>query len=451
VKVRVAGWAWLPRADLTEMQLAGLKAKLTIYPKKVGDHPGDPPGPVYLFNDKEPGLIGVPRQYFLSNRRTGHEVELDVTDGRADMWPGPLKFSGTLRPDQQTALKTVVGQFRTGSLGGVVRAVTGWGKTTWSCGLIAEMGVPTLVVVHKEFLMNQWKERIAQFLPDAKVGLIQQDECDFQGKHIAIAMVHSIAGRDYGPLFKEWPGLVITDEVHRIGAETWSAVPPMFKARWRLGVSATPRRKDGADNVFNFHIGSILYASTEQRMKPKVRKVWTNFNLVQTASLNPNLVSKNLLLKFMCMNKARNKVVAEQLVLAIVAGRKLLVLSERLKHLSDLEAELRAQWKQEAGPVPTVGYYVGGMGEDALDEAAKAQVIFATTQFASEGLDIPALDTAFLTVPMGDVEQACGRILRPFEGKKDPVIVDFRDEKVNLCVKMGGHRDRFYVKMGWVA
>ena len=449
MKVRVAGWAYLPLSDLTELQLAALKAKLTIYPKKVGDHPGEPPGPVYLFKE-EPGYIGIPRQYFIANRRPHHEVELDLSDGRKDMWPGPLKFNGTLRPDQAAALRTVAGQLRAGSLGGVVRAVTGWGKTTWSCGLIAELAVPTLVVVHKEFLLNQWRDRIAQFLPDAKVGHVQEDECSFQGKHIAIAMVHSVAGRDYGPIFREWPGLVITDEVHRIGAQTWSAVPPMFNARWRLGVSATPRRKDGADNVFNHHIGPILYASTEQRMKPKVRKVWTHFNLVQTASLNPNLVSKNLLLKFMCLNKARNRIVVEQLILALEAGRKILVLSERLKHLSDLEAELRAQWKADAGPVPTVGYYVGGMGEDALDEAAHARVIFATVQFASEGLDIPALDTAFLTVPMSDVEQAVGRILRPFDGKKDPVVVDFRDEKVSLCVKMGGSRDRFYTKMGWV-
>jgi superfamily II DNA or RNA helicase len=447
VKARIAGWAWLRKSDFTEMQYRALRAKLTIRPKKVGDHPGEAPEPIHLYKDDGGDYIGVARQYYLANRKPHHEVEFDVTEGRKDLWGGPLTFSGTFRAEQKLALKTVTDRFKTGTYGGLLRASPGWGKTVFACGLMAEMQVPTLVVVHKEFLMNQWRDRIEEFLPGAKVGYVQEDRCDFQGQHVVLAMVHSLVGRDYGPVFYNWPGLVITDETHRIGASTWSNVPPKFNAKWRLGITATPRRKDGADNVFYYHLGEILFAASEQRMKPKVRRVWTEFSLIKTPTLNPSLIPKSLLLKFMCANKARTKLIVKQLVLALNAGRKVLVLSERLAHLAAMDAELRVQWKEETDPLPSVGYYVGGMSEDALEVAARAQVIFATRQFAEEGLDIPALDTLLLTTPFSDVEQAVGRILRPFEGKKEPVVVDFRDDRLNYCMKQGESRDRYYKKV----
>lgn len=452
MNVEVGGWAFMPKGELTDLKLQQLKAMLTIRPRKVGDHPGEPPPPIKLYTEDRQGFIGVPRQFFHEHKREHHVLEDVMSLGRKDLWAGPgLKFTGTLREEQEKALKVVSSRFKADVWGGIIRAPCGWGKTVWSCALIAEMAVPTLVVVHKEFLMKQWLERIETFLPGAQIGRVQENECDFQGKHIAIAMVHSLVNRDYGKVFYEWPGLIITDETHRIGASTWSAVPPKFAGRYRLGISATPRRKDGADNVFYYHLGELLFAATEQRMKPKIRKAHTQFSLVKTASLNPSLVSKNLLLKFMCANKARNQFIVEQLILALEAGRKVLVLSERLQHLADLETLFRLLWSRNTGPIPSTGYYVGGMREEELEDASEARVIFATKQFAEEGLDIPAIDTLFLTTPMADIEQASGRILRPFEGKKDPIVVDFRDDKMSYCLRMAQSREKQYLKFGWIS
>jgi superfamily II DNA or RNA helicase len=451
LNIEVDGWAWIPITTLSELQLQALKATLTIHPRKVGDHPGDPPSPVRLYSENRFGYLGVPRNFFFANKRAHHVPELKFSEGRMDLWAGPISFGGKLRDEQQQALTSVVSQFENGTYGGIVRAAPGWGKTVFACALIAELRMPALVVVHKEFLMNQWRARIEEYLPGAQIGIAQSDQCDFTDKHVVIGMVHSLAGRNYGPVFREWPGLVITDETHRIGAETWSQVPPSFPAKYRLGISATPRRKDGADNVFLWHIGPILFTAKEQRMKPKVRKVWTEFSLVKTANFNPAYVTKGLVLKIMATNTGRNRLIAEQLVLAFQAGRKVLVLSERLKHLSILEATFRTALKNNnVTEPPSIGYYVGGMTEEQRDEASKAQVLFATKQFAEEGLDIPALDTLFLTMPLGDVEQAVGRIQRPWEGKKDPVVVDFQDDKVPLCVKFAEMRNKFYAKQGWV-
>ena len=448
--VRVDSWARLPKAELPHMKLEALKAALTILPREIGGFGA--PMPIKLYEETETE-IAIPRAYFMANKKEHHRIIDGTTKGRTDLWDGPLHFTGTLRQTQLDAVKTVVDNFvEKGGYGGILRAPPGFGKTVVSCAIMAKLGVPTLVVVHKEFLVNQWKERIEQFLPGTKVGIVQQDRCEYEGSGVLIGMIHSlVGGRDYGKDFYEWPGLIITDETHRVGAATWSVVPTRFKARWRLGVSATPRRKDGAENVFFFHIGDVLFAAQEQRMIPKIRRVWTDFKLVQTPTLNPTLISKTLLLKFLCANKKRNDVILEQLLEAVKAGRKPIVLSERLKHLDYLEANFKRLWALQVKdkPVPTTGFYVGGMKEEQLEEASKAQVIFATRQFAEEGLDIPSLDTLFLLTPIADVEQACGRVLRPCEGKKEPIIVDFRDENVPTCVKAAAYREKFYEARNW--
>lgn len=319
-------------------------------------------------------------------------------------------------------------------------------NTVVALAIAAELRLPTLVVVHKEFLMDQWVERIEKFLPAARVGRVQQDLCDFRGKTIVMGMVHSLGGgQAYPDDLWTWPGLVITDECHRIGARTWAPVPAKFPARYRLGFTATPRRKDGADDVFWQHIGPLLFSGKEERLKPAVKRVWTGFKLVQTDRFNPNLAPKSLLTRFLCASRYRNDMIVDQIVQALVAGRKCLILSERLKHLQDLEDQLRKVWPKGSGEI-TTGQYVGGRTKDQLARAAEARAIFATIQYAAEGLDIPALDTLFLTTPMSDVEQAVGRIQRPFPDKKDPIVVDFRDDSIPMFEAMGVKRDKFYTK-----
>lgn len=449
MKVVIGEWAWLRRSDLSSTQVEALKDALTVRPRKVGDHPGPSPEPIHLFaDDPETDRFGVPREYFLARQKPHHEVEYQLTEGDKSTWPGPLTFKGKLREEQERAVSTWISEAQSGAhLGGLIRAGCGAGKTVMACALIARLQVPVLVVVHKAFLLRQWQERISQFLPDSKVGIVQQNECDFVGKHVAIGMVHSLADHAYPPELFNWPGLVIVDEVHRIGAATWAPVPARFRARYRLGLSATPRRKDGADNVFLYHIGEVLYTSTEQRMRPKIRRVPTEFQLVRTERFNPNLAPKSLKLNFLCRSEERNELIRARLVQALEAGRKVIVLSERLKHLHDLEEALKKKWPESKGPVPSTDFYVGGRSEDDLDVAAEARCIFATFQFAAEGLDIPSLDTLFLATPVADAEQAVGRILRPFEGKKEPIVVDFRDDRVTQFKKNGESRDKLYTRI----
>lgn len=458
MKVEVGAYAWFEKEDLSEFQMAALRKEMTIIPSKAEGYgeDDDPPKPIFMYRETA-SRFGIAREYFIERRQNRHQIDFRTTKGSDDFLPVAFNTDDyTLRIEQKQALDAVQQQFEAGRHGGIVRAVPGWGKTVLGCAVIAALNVPTLVVVHKDFLMEQWRKRILgdpvedlpPLLPGASVGLVQQDVCDFRGHSIVLAMVHSLAAREYEKALYEWPGLVMVDECHRMGAYTWAPVPAKFPARYRLGLSATPKRKDGADAVFYYHLGPIMFAAKEKRLLPKIKRVWTKFKLIKTERFNPNLAKKGTVLRFLCASVFRNRLIVETMIEALRADRKLIVLSERLNHLDRLNQLLREQWPEQYGSVPSVGYYVGGRKKEQLAEASKARVIFATWQFASEGLDIPALDTLFMATPMSDVEQAVGRILRPFEGKKDPIVVDFRDDAIPLFKRMGKTRDRFYDKLG---
>lgn len=439
----------MKKADLGVSALQVLKQKLTIEPKKQADSEEEDKGPLYLYTETD-DEIGIARDYFLQNQRSHHEVEWDLSEGDKSTWPEDLKFTPErkLRAEQDSALLTVKTAFRSGTLGGIVKAPPGWGKTVYACALMSTMQLPTLVVVHKEFLMSQWLERINEYLPNAKVGIAQQDRCEYEGRHVVVGMVHSIAKGNFPKAFYAWPGLVLVDECHRIGARTWAPVPPLFRAKYRLGVSATPRRKDGAEDVFNYHLGRVLFTAREQRLGVTVKRVFSKFKLVKTPSFNPNLAPESLVLNFLCANEPRNRLIVDLMIDAVKAGRKLLILSKRINHLNRLEALFQNEWKDRSlGPAVSTGYYIGGMTEEARFKSSLARVIFATAQFASEGLDIPALDTLFLVTPIGDAEQAVGRIQRPFESKKNPIVVDVRDDLIPLFASYATNRERLYARI----
>lgn len=381
----------------------------------------------------------------------------------------------TLRERQVPFVDELEAALRKG-YGAVGQAEAGFGKTICSLELIARLGVKTIILVHKEFLMTQWVERILGTKEAAKklgldpkslsadpmppmldlhpdqVGIVQQDVCEWEGKAVVIAMAQSLLAREYPASFYESFGMVLVDEVHRFAAPTFQKTIVMFPARWRLGVTATPDRNDGLEDIFFGHIGKVAAVGEGRKTKPRINLVKTPVILTEATRQQLKRRGRDdmqKVLTYLTEHEARNRQIVTMLVKAAQAGRKVIVLSHRRKHL-----ELLREWFIEECRRLQLGastdYYVGGMDLEARKRAEKMQVLFATYAMAKEGLDIPLLDTLFMVTPIGDVEQPVGRINREVEGKKEPVVVDFVDVQIGLCRSLAGRREREYRARGWL-
>ena len=494
MKVTIDGMAWLDASAMTEDQRRNLMGKLTVYPRAATGFGKAQPEPIYLYEDREEmGLIGIPRGFYAANKKGSHEEVVDVSDGEpmSEDVESSMSFDGPFA-EQAKALTVMEAAFEGKEFGGIIlKAGCGFGKTNAALEFAYRLGRKTLILVHKEFFLRQWKERIEQFLPGARVGFIRQDQCEFENVDFAIALVQSLAkdgdGDRYPQDIYDAFGLVITDEVHRFGAATWAPVMPRFKARWRLGLTATPRRKDDAEDVFFHHIGPIAYSARTQPLVPKVRRLFTDTQLtpivrgrevIDAGKIGPALVTSQL-----AADKFRTRQIVEDMAHAVKRGRKLLVVSERLEHLRSMASELNAVLStMEIEFPPVCDFYTGewftgevdGSGkpkkrtrtEEDLRKAEKANVIFATKQMVEEGLDIPALDVLVLATPMGDVEQAAGRVRRHCKPSEDkckhlcpwragicpekplPIVVDVVDENVSQVAGKTKSRKRFYKSIG---
>lgn len=401
-----------------------------------------------------PSYVEVPRYYALKVFYNMPNVVFNNRTSGGFIFPSyePFPaFVGDLRPVQKDVGPKALAQItKENNLGGILNLAVGTGKTVLAIWLISQLKTKTLVIVHKEFLVNQWIKRINEFMPSAKVGRIQQDVCDVDGKHIVIGMVHSLAMKnDYPKYIYEEFGTVVCDETHRMAAPMFSLALPKFNPRFRIGLSATVGRKDGMENAFIYHIGPIVAKMDVENLIPQIKRVFsTDVEFLPTT--NVDAIPLGRIITIITKNRKRNALIASQITQAVIMNRKIIVMSDRLKHLDELkhliEAILAAKGLKDKY---SIGYYVGGMSETNLENSAGKDIILSTYKMAKEGLDIPNLDTIVLASPMSDVLQAIGRILRSCDDKKEPIVVDIVDKNVGLCMKMYYNRMRLYKTKGW--
>ena len=440
MKVRVSDWAWLPLAEYPQDKLPRLKKRLTRKPKKTSQHQEeDQLVPLKMFRIED-GMIGVPRSFFWQNRNAKHEVVDETSMGR--VLPDDVKFDGELWKDQPEALAVLRKSFKD-DYGGIIQAKTGWGKTVFCLAAWIATGGNAIVMVDRGFLQRQWVKRIKKWVPNARIGIIQEDQLEYgEDYDISIVMLQTLRSRQDSLPEDLWSDfrLTIVDECELVAAPTIAKVIPRMTSRYRLGVSATPKRKDGMDDVFFDHLGQILYKSKEKMITPALRRVYTGYHLNKMKDFDPNKASKEVQLRFLCKSPDRNNLIVRELLSAVKAGRKIIVLSGKRNHLEWLSEKFNERKPDDC----TFDFYVGGRKDEELDKAEKADVIFGTYKMASRALDIVDLDTLFLATPMADVEQTVGRIMRECDDKKQPVVVDFIDSKIKRFKGLWESRARYY-------
>ena len=291
--------------------------------------------------------------------------------------------------------------------------------------------------------MNQWIERIQQFLPKARVGKIQGPIIDIDNKDIVIGMLQSLSMKEYPASVFESFGLTIIDEVHHISSEVFSNSLFKLVTKYMLGLSATMNRKDGTTHVFKMFLGDVVFkGKRDEERDVTVRAIEyyvddEEFNEVKL-DYRGNVAYSTMISK-LCEYNRRSEFILKVLsdMLQENPSQQIMVLAHNkniLKYIHDAIAHRN---------IATVGYYVGGMKESALKETEGKKVVIATYAMAAEALDIKTLTTLIMATPKTDIEQSVGRILR--ERHSSPVVVDIVDSH-NTFKNQWCKRKTFYKK-----
>jgi superfamily II DNA or RNA helicase len=243
----------ISKNELTIEQQKQIRNDLTIKPyihNSIGTNENKT-FPAYRESNNK---LYVPHYYGID--KFGLPKDYKISDGVSI----DLKFNGILRDYQEPVVNKFIkhcADLKCG--GGLLELPCAWGKTSGSLYILSQLKKKTIVIVHKEFLMNQWIERIQQFLPDARIGKIQAQIIDTKNKDIVLCMLQSLISKDYDSAIFEEFGFTIIDEVHHISSQTFSNSLFKVVTKYMLGLSATMDRKDGTTEVFKMFLGNIIH------------------------------------------------------------------------------------------------------------------------------------------------------------------------------------------------
>ena len=354
-----------------------------------------------------------------------------------------VPFKGSLRDYQINISNIFMKNINSFGGGGLLEIPCGRGKTVIALHILSRVKTKTLVIVHKGFLLNQWIERIEQFLPTAKVGKIQGQIIDIEDKDIVIGMLQSLSMKEYPESMFEEFGLTIVDECHHISSEVFSRSLSRIVTKYTLGLSATMNRKDGLTPVFKMFLGEIIYSekreSTDDVLVKAIefRTEDEEFNEVKT-DYRGNPAYSTMITK-LCNYSFRS-----EYILDILARELEEYPEQQIMILAHNKALLVYLYKGiEFRKIGSVGYYIGGMKEKDLKISESKKIIIATYAMASEALDIKTLTTLILATPKTDITQAVGRILRVKHAR--PLVIDIVDSH-DIFKRQWNKRRIFYQK-----
>ncbi len=413
-----------------------IKKELTVTPHLAFKHKNLKPSPFKVYQEGE-NHISVPKFYGL--KKFG-EPKIDKMEKGADV---NLQFLGDMREIQKGIVSTTINHMDKNK-GGLICVGCGWGKTVMGLNIACHYKKKTLIIVHKTFLLNQWVERIQQFT-NARIGIIQQNKIEVEDKDIVVGMLQSIAKEKYDTdIFMDF-GLVIFDEAHHAPSEYFSKALPIINCNYTLGLSATPKRADKMEKVLFWYLGDIAYQAPPN-VNNNVNVKAYNYDVKHKDFKEARVRFGGDINRPKTINRITSVPERNQFIIDIIKEtmeepeRKILILSDRIEHLEVLKQMIDEidMWSCE--------YYIGGMKQSKLDESANADIILGSYGMASEGLDIPALNTLILATPRREVEQAVGRITRRADHPVQPLIIDIVDMLPSF-VNQGIYRRKFYKKL----
>lgn len=395
-----------------------------------------------------------------------NNVDVEIQDKANPGMPITVEFNGLLYPEQEQAIVELA-RHRCGTL----YATTAFGKTVTAAAMIARKEVNTLILVHTKALLDQWRERLSEYLitdfqPEEQpkgrgrrkkfqqFGALSSTENTLNGK-IDIALLQScINDNEVKPFVREY-GMVIVDECHHAPAVNFERVLCEVNARYVYGLTATPIRKDGHQPIIFMQCGEIRYTadSKSQQAQQSFRRLLIP-RFTSHRNLNADGSNYAQILDELTENESRNKLILDDVASNLAEGRTPIILTARTAHVDILTKQCR---KICANVIRLVGNDSAKAKREVMSRlndipANEPLIVVATGKYAGEGFDLPRLDTLMLALPVswkGLIAQYTGRLHRNYPGKNETRIYDYIDLRVPVCDSMYRKRLQGYKAVGY--
>lgn len=356
-----------------------IMSQLTFYPKQSIQLAEKKPVRAYFETNVS--------QYIYAPRFFIHQSE---TDWRA-LNKISFQFLGNLRDYQKHVVEKCLQEMKKNA-SCILSIGTGAGKTCMALYLVAKLGLKTLIVVNKKILLDQWKDRIQQFLGETDIGILQGSIIQF--KKITIAMLQTISKKkiDCDHSF------VIIDECHNIATSCFSKAFQSIGAKYQLGLSATPKRNDGMDVILKLFLGEILYFENTIKQTQKKEFEWVQYeNNCRLHTLRNGEIHFSKMLSCFAMDEKRNQLLLKKIIEMHEKKLSIIVLSDRIQQLEYLNQNLK----------PLTCIFAGK--NKHIDTT---KIILSTYAMMAEGVDLPHYNALVFATPRSNIIQAIGRIGR---------------------------------------
>ncbi|HEX6899904.1 MAG TPA: DEAD/DEAH box helicase family protein [Thermoanaerobaculia bacterium] len=394
------------------------------------------------------GCLGDLKELFRTNG-----VDLQVEDQRQEGEALQLVLKGELTAVQQEAAEALLQHDI-----GVFVAPPGVGKTVLGTYLVAKRARSTLVLVHRQPLLDQWVAQLSMFLglEEKEIGQIGGGKRKPNGR-LDVAMIQSLVRQDSVEDLVETYGHVIVDECHHVPAVSFERVLSEVKARYVVGLTATPHRRDGHHPILEMQLGPVRFAVDPRSQA--ARRPFEHRLIVRETSFRleggGTEAGIQELYAALAADEARNRLILDDVLHALEEGRSPILLTERRDHLEYFAEQLRGFVRHlmvlQGGMSPKERRELGGRLAAVPDE--EERLVLATGRYIGEGFDDRRLDTLVLAMPVswkGTLVQYTGRLHRLHPRKSEVQIFDYVDREVRVLARMFERRLRTYRAIGYV-
>jgi superfamily II DNA or RNA helicase len=410
------------KSTMETSSLLAMKQELIVSPQTHPDYPVVKSFPVYVEGKQ---WIRVPRWYGLT--KFGAPLKNHLLDFPLD--ESKCVFSGQLRDSQIIPHDSFLSALLD-KQSGLFCMMTGSGKTVTMLSIVSRLKQRTCILIHKSQLLQQWYSEIKRFLPQLSIGIIQQQQKDFsQGCDIYLVMIQTLLNI---PRVLQMFGLTVIDECHHIPSCTFSKVLFKVTAKYVVGLTATPVRKDGLTHVLHWHIGDILYQEKPDRRAQKTTHVEV-YHYCPPNRIDPRKYAE--MISKLCNDKDRSQyilnAIRRHVDQDICNKRRLLILTERKHHAKFIHSCLENIYHRQK----TCGLLLGGMKKEILETEMEKELLVATYNLMSEGISIAQLNGILFASPKRDITQALGRIFRKTHTDIHPLVIDIADSMLKGQLK----------------